>query len=40
MAEQVEKKAKIAMRKVERLKDASAYWRYLETEGKPHCMID
>lgn len=43
MATVGEKRAKLAQRKVEKLKDAKAYWNYLENlklEGKPHCMID
>jgi hypothetical protein len=43
MATQGEKKVRLAQAKVPRLKEPSAYWKYLETlkiEGKPHCMID
>lgn len=43
MATVGEKRARLAQKKVEKLKDAKAYWTYLENlrlEGKPHCMID
>lgn len=33
MATVGEKKVKLAMKKVERLKEPSAYWKYLEIEG-------
>lgn len=39
MATVGEKKVKLAMKKVERLKEPSAYWKYLEQEGK-HCLRD
>lgn len=39
MATQGEKKVRLAQAKVPRLKDPSAYWKYLEEEGKK-CLQD
>lgn len=39
MATVGEKRARLAQKKVEKLKDAKAYWNYLEAEGK-HCLRD
>ena len=41
MATVGEKKERLALKKVkvEKLKDAKAYWMYLEQEGK-HCLRD
>lgn len=39
MATVGEKRAKLAQRKVEKLKDAKAYWKYLEQEGNK-CLRD
>ena len=39
MATVGEKRARLAQKKVEKLKDAKAYWTYLEAEGK-HCLRD
>ena len=39
MAAVGEKKERLAMKKENRLKDPSAYWKYLEQEGK-HCLRD